>query len=135
MQVGLGYIALGQPSNTFSGGEAQRIKLASELAKPGTGKTLYLLDEPTTGLHMDDVVRLIGVLQDLVEKGNTVIVVEHHMDLIRCCDWVIDVGPGGGVYGGKILGVGAPEVIAKNLDSPTGIALSRVMWPIAPRSF
>ena len=134
VRVGLGYIALGQPSNTFSGGEAQRIKLASELAKPATGKTLYLLDEPTTGLHMDDVVRLIGVLQDLVEKGNTVIVVEHHMDLIRCCDWVVDVGPGGGVDGGTILGVGPPEVIAENLDSPTGIALSRGMWSIAPRS-
>ncbi len=125
VQVGLGYIALGQPSNTFSGGEAQRIKLAGELAKPGTGKTLYLLDEPTTGLHMDDVVRLIGVLQDLVEKGNTVVVVEHHMDLIRCCDWVIDIGPGGGVGGGKILGVGPPQFVAENRDSPTGIALRR----------
>ncbi len=125
VQVGLGYIALGQSSNTFSGGEAQRIKLASELAKPGTGKTLYLLDEPTTGLHIDDVVRLIGVLQDLVEKGNTVIVVEHQMDLIRCCDWVIDVGPGGGGDGGKILGVGSPEAIAENKMSPTGFALSR----------
>ncbi len=124
-QVGLGYIALGQPSNTFSGGEAQRIKLASELAKPGTGKTLYLLDEPTTGLHMDDVVRLIGVLQDLVEKGNTVIVVEHHMSLIGCCDWVIDVGPGGGGAGGRILGIGPPEAIAENRDSPTGVALRR----------
>ncbi len=124
-QVGLGYIALGQPSNTFSGGEAQRIKLASELAKPGTGKTLYLLDEPTTGLHMDDVVRLIGVLQDLVEKGNTVIVVEHHMSLIGCCDWVIDVGPRGGIDGGKILGIGPPEVIGENVNSPTGIALRR----------
>ena len=125
VQVGLGYIALGQPSNTFSGGESQRIKLASELAKPGTGKTLYLLDEPTTGLHMDDVVRLIGVLQDLVEKGNTVIVVEHHMDVIRCCDWVIDVGPGGGASGGKVLGVGPPELIAANKHSPTAIALRR----------
>ena len=122
-QVGLGYISLGQPSNTFSGGEAQRIKLACELAKPGTSKTLYVLDEPTTGLHMADVVRLIGVLQDLVEKGNTVIVVEHHMELIRCCDWVIDIGPGGGADGGKILGVGSPEVIAENKQSPTGIAL------------
>jgi excinuclease ABC subunit A len=97
--------------------------LASELAKPGTGKTLYLLDEPTTGLHMDDVVRLIGVLQDLVEKGNTVIVVEHQMSLIGCCDWVIDVGPGGGIDGGKILGTGPPEVIAANGASPTGVAL------------
>jgi len=127
VQVGLGYVALGQPSNTFSGGEAQRIKLASELAKPGTGKTLYLLDEPTTGLHMDDVVRLIDVLQGLIERGNTVVVVEHHMDLIRCCDWVIDVGPGGGIHGGKILTVGHPNVIAQNEISPTGIALSRQM--------
>jgi len=124
VQVGLGYVPLGQPSNTFSGGEAQRIKLASELAKPGTGKTLYLLDEPTTGLHIADVVRLIGVLQDLVAKGNTVVAVEHHMDLIRCCDWVVDVGPGGGRNGGKILGMGPPDVIAMNRDSPTGLALS-----------
>ena len=129
VQVGLGYIALGQTSNTFSGGEAQRIKLASELSKPGTGKTLYLLDEPTTGLHMDDVVRLISVLQDLVEKGNTVIVVEHHMDLIRCCDWVIDVGPGGGMGGGKILGAGPPDLIAKNPISPTGAVLRRENRP------
>lgn len=125
VQVGLGYISLGQPSNTFSGGEAQRIKLASELAKPGTGKTLYLLDEPTTGLHLHDVARLIDVLQVLVEKGNTVIVVEHHLDLIRCCDWVIDVGPGGGGSGGKVLGFGPPDVISQNLDSPTGLALAR----------
>jgi excinuclease ABC subunit A len=127
VQVGLGYISLGQPSNTFSGGEAQRIKLASELAKPGTGKTLYLLDEPTTGLHTADVVRLIDVLQDLVEKGNTVLVVEHHMDLIRCCDWVIDVGPGGGASGGEILNTGPPDVIASNVNSPTGIALKSRM--------
>ena len=129
VQVGLGYIALGQPSTTLSGGEAQRIKLASELSKPGTGKTLYLLDEPTTGLHSDDVVRLIAVLQSLVEKGNTVIVVEHHMDLVRCCDWVIDMGPGGGKAGGKILGVGTPMEIAQNTNSPTGIALNRNALP------
>ena len=123
VQVGLGYIALGQPSTTLSGGEAQRIKLASELSKPATGKTLYLLDEPTTGLHIDDVVRLIDVMQSLVDKGNTVIVVEHHMDLVRCCDWVIDMGPGGGDAGGKVLGVGTPQQIAKNKKSPTGRAL------------
>jgi excinuclease ABC subunit A len=125
VQVGLGYIALGQPSTTLSGGEAQRIKLSCELAKPGTGKTLYLLDEPTTGLHIDDVVRLIGVLQGLVEKGNTVVVIEHHMDLVRCCDWVIDMGPGGGVDGGKVIGVGTPATIATNNLSPTGNALAR----------
>ena len=129
VQVGLGYIALGQPSTTLSGGESQRIKLASELSKPGTGKTLYLLDEPTTGLHSDDVVRLIAVLQSLVDKGNTVIVVEHHMDLVRCCDWVIDMGPAGGKEGGKILGVGTPKDIAQNAKSPTGIALNRNACP------
>lgn len=123
VQVGLGYVALGQAANTLSGGEAQRIKLASELSKPATGKTLYLLDEPTTGLHMDDVVRLVDVLQGLVDKGNTVVVVEHHMQLVRCCDWVIDIGPGGGDAGGTILAVGTPEQIARNAVSPTASAL------------
>jgi excinuclease ABC subunit A len=124
-QVGLGYLSLGQPSTTLSGGEAQRIKLASELAKTSTGKTLYLLDEPTTGLHVDDIVKLVSVLQNLVDKGNTVLVVEHQMDLVRCCDWIIDMGPGGGNDGGKILCFGPPSEIAKNKKSLTGIALAK----------
>jgi excinuclease ABC subunit A len=126
VQVGLGYVALGQTSTTFSGGEAQRIKLANELSQTGTGKTLYLLDEPTTGLHVQDFVRLINVLQSLVDRGNSVIVVEHQMDLIRCCDWVIDMGPAGGSAGGQIIGAGPPRVIAENHESPTGRFLHRV---------
>ncbi len=125
-QVGLGYIAVGQPSTTLSGGEAQRIKLANELAKTDTGKTLYLLDEPTTGLHIDDVVRLIGVMQSLVDKGNTVLVVEHHMDLVRCADWLVDMGPGGGDAGGKLIGAGAPKEFAARTDSPTSLALRKM---------
>ena len=125
-QVGLGYIAVGQPSTTLSGGEAQRIKLANELAKTDTGKTLYLLDEPTTGLHIDDVVRLIAVMQSLVDKGNTVLVVEHHMDLVRCADWLIDMGPGGGDAGGTLIGAGAPKVFAARFDSPTSQALKKL---------
>ncbi|MEQ1826320.1 MAG: excinuclease ABC subunit UvrA [Pirellula sp.] len=124
VDVGLGYIALGQPSTTLSGGEAQRIKLANELSQSDTGRTLYLLDEPTTGLHIDDVVRLVGVLQALVDKGNTVIVVEHQMELIRSCDWVVDMGPGGGSAGGKILYAGEPWLM--NSDTPTGLALMRL---------
>lgn len=121
-QVGLGYMPLGQPATTISGGEAQRIKLATELSKGGTGNTLYLLDEPTSGLHAEDVFRLIGVLQTLVDKGNSVLVIEHHVDVLRACDWVIDVGPDAGVGGGRIVGNGPPAVIA-GLDTPTGEAL------------
>jgi excinuclease ABC subunit A len=121
-QVGLGYMPLGQPATTISGGEAQRIKLATELSRAGTGNTLYLLDEPTSGLHSEDVHRLIGVLQTLVDKGNSVLVIEHHMDVLGACDWVIDVGPEAGVRGGQIVGNGPPEAIAAQ-ETPTGWAL------------
>ncbi|MBR3325277.1 MAG: excinuclease ABC subunit UvrA [Clostridia bacterium] len=118
--VGLGYIKLGQPSTTLSGGEAQRIKLATELSKRSTGKTLYVLDEPTTGLHIDDVHRLIDILQRLVDGGNTVLVIEHNLDLIKTCDYIIDLGPEGGEYGGEIIEQGTPEKICKNEHSYTG---------------
>lgn len=121
-EVGLGYMKLGQPSPTLSGGEAQRIKLARELVRPPTGRTLYILDEPTTGLHFHDVAKLVGVLQTLVDKGNTIIIIEHNTDLIKTADWVIDLGPEGGEGGGELLGTGTPEKIAK-MKTPTGIAL------------
>ncbi len=118
--VGLGYIKLGQPSTTLSGGEAQRIKLATELSKRATGKTLYILDEPTTGLHIDDVHRLVDILQRLVDTGNTVIVIEHNLDLIKTADYIIDLGPEGGDKGGEIIAVGTPEKICQNERSFTG---------------
>ena len=118
--VGLGYVRLGQSSNTLSGGEAQRVKLAAELAKASTGQTVYFLDEPTTGLHFEDVDRLVKVLDGLVEQGNTVIVIEHNLDVIRNCDWLIDLGPDGGHAGGEILGCGSPEELAKVQNSITG---------------
>jgi len=118
--VGLGYIKLGQQATTLSGGEAQRVKLATELSKVSTGKTLYVLDEPTTGLHFEDVRILMNVLNKLVDKGNTIIVVEHNMDVIKMADWIIDLGPGGGEFGGKIVAEGTPEEIVKNKKSVTG---------------
>lgn len=118
--VGLGYVRLGQPSTTLSGGEAQRVKLATELAKPDTGKTLYILDEPTTGLHFDDIRVLLDVLQKLVDKGNTVLIIEHNMDVIKVADWVIDMGPDGGRNGGRIIFEGTPEQLAKQKDNDTG---------------
>ena len=118
--VGLGYIKLGQPSTTLSGGEAQRIKLASELSRVSTGKTLYILDEPTTGLHIDDVNRLVEILQRLTDAGNTILVIEHNLDLIKTCDYIIDLGPEGGDGGGEIVAVGTPEKICKNEKSYTG---------------
>ncbi len=125
--VGLGYLPLGQPSTTLSGGEAQRIKLATELARVDTGKTLYLLDEPTTGLHFVDVQRLLGVLNQLVDKGNTVIVIEHNLDVIKSADWIIDLGPGGGVDGGQVVTVGRPDEIAAHATSQTGQALNGML--------
>ena len=125
--VGLGYITLGQPSTTLSGGEAQRIKLASELARVGTGNTLYILDEPTTGLHFSDVQMLVNVLNRLTDSGNTVLVIEHNLDVIKVADHVIDLGPEGGNGGGRILASGTPEEVANNKESITGKYLSRIL--------
>ncbi len=118
--VGLGYIKLGQPATTFSGGEAQRIKLATELSRRSTGKTLYILDEPTTGLHTDDVKRLLNILGQLVDGGNSMIVIEHNLHVIKSADWVIDMGPEGGQKGGQIVATGTPEHLAKNANTKTG---------------
>ena len=130
MQVGLNYIRLGQPSPTLSGGEAQRIKLAKELSRPSSGNTIYILDEPTTGLHFYDIKKLIDVLQKLVEKGNTVLVIEHNMDLVKTSDWIIDLGPEGGKFGGELIAEGTPEKIGK-LNTPTGIAIAGHLKPKA----
>ena len=120
LDVGLGYVTLGQSATTLSGGEAQRVKLANELARRGTGKTVYILDEPTTGLHIADVHRLIEVLQKLVDAGNTVIVIEHNLDLIKCADHIIDLGPEGGSAGGLVIAEGTPEQVAEAEGSFTG---------------
>ncbi len=125
--VGLGYMKLGQPATTLSGGEAQRIKLTSELAKRGTGKTMYILDEPTTGLHFDDVKKLLNVLNRLAERGNTVVVIEHNLDVIKTADWLIDLGPEGGDAGGRIVAVGTPEEVAECAQSYTGKFLKKVL--------
>ncbi len=125
--VGLGYIKIGQPSTTLSGGEAQRIKLATELSKRSTGKTIYILDEPTTGLHIADVHRLIDVLQKFADNGNTVVVIEHNLDLIKTADYIIDLGPEGGDGGGEVIACGTPEEVAKNERSFTGQYLQRTL--------
>jgi excinuclease ABC subunit A len=125
--VGLGYIHLGQPATTLSGGEAQRVKLASELSRRSTGKTLYILDEPTTGLHFDDVSKLIEVLEKLVEVGNTVLVIEHNLDVIKYADWIIDLGPEGGEKGGRLIAEGTPETVAQIKASATGEYLKKVL--------
>jgi excinuclease ABC subunit A len=126
--VGLGYIHLGQQATTLSGGEAQRVKLSTELSKVGTGNTLYILDEPTTGLHFDDVKMLLEVLNKLVEKGNTVIVIEHNLDVIKTADWIIDLGPEGGSAGGEIIAEGTPEDVSKLNHSYTGQYLRKELF-------
>ncbi len=125
--IGLGYIKLGQPSSTLSGGENQRVKLATELAKRDTGNTLFILDEPTTGLHFDDIRTLMSVLNRLVDKGNTVLVIEHNTDVIKCADHVIDMGPEGGAGGGMIMATGTPEEIADAGTSPTAPFLREIL--------
>ena len=130
VDVGLGYVRLGQPAPTLSGGEAQRVKLATELQKRSTGRTVYVLDEPTTGLHFEDIRKLLGVLQGLVDKGNTVIVIEHNLDVIKTADWIIDMGPEGGNGGGRVVAEGTPEQVATVAESHTG----RFLGPVLERS-
>jgi excinuclease ABC subunit A len=125
--VGLGYITLGQPSTTLSGGESQRVKLATELSKKATGNSIYILDEPTTGLHFEDIKILLGVLQQIVEQGNTVVVIEHNLDVLKSVDWLIDMGPEGGQGGGTIITEGTPEEVAKCSASYTGKFLSEIL--------
>jgi excinuclease ABC subunit A len=120
VEVGLGYVRLGQPATTLSGGEAQRVKLASELQKRSTGRTVYVLDEPTTGLHFEDIRKLLGVLSSLVDKGNTVLVIEHNLDVIKTADWIVDMGPAGGNKGGTVVATGTPETVAEHPESFTG---------------
>jgi len=127
VDVGLGYVKLGQPATTLSGGEAQRMKLASELQKKSNGKNFYILDEPTTGLHSDDILRLLQVLDRLVDAGNTVLVIEHNLDVIKSADHVIDLGPEGGENGGTIIATGTPEQIAASPDSYTGQYLKKLV--------
>ncbi|NNF91467.1 MAG: ATP-binding cassette domain-containing protein, partial [Boseongicola sp.] len=126
-RVGLDYIKVGQQATTLSGGEAQRVKLSKELSKRSTGRTLYILDEPTTGLHFEDVRKLLEVLHELVEQGNTVIVIEHNLDVIKTADWIIDIGPEGGDGGGEIVAVGTPEDVAKEPESHTGHYLAEML--------
>jgi excinuclease ABC subunit A len=126
-RVGLGYIKVGQQANTLSGGEAQRVKLAKELSRRSTGRTLYILDEPTTGLHFHDVAKLLEVLHELVDQGNSVIVIEHNLEVIKTADWVIDLGPEGGDGGGEIIAEGPPEAIVKAKRSYTGQFLASVL--------
>jgi excinuclease ABC subunit A len=127
VDVGLGYVRLGQPAPTLSGGEAQRVKLASELQKRSTGRTVYILDEPTTGLHFEDIRKLLGVLTRLVDAGNTVVVIEHNLDVIKTADWIIDMGPEGGSGGGTIVAQGPPELIATVPESHTGTFLREIL--------
>src|SRR5205809_8025861 len=127
VDVGRGYVKIGQPAPTLSGGEAQRIKLSRELSRTQTGRTLYVLDEPTTGLHFEDVRRLLEVLVRLVDAGNTVVVIEHHLDVVKCADYVVDLGPGGGDAGGRVVAEGTPERVAKMKSSVTGPYLTPLL--------
>lgn len=127
VDVGVGYIKLGQPATTLSGGEAQRIKLASELSRRPTGKTLYILDEPTTGLHMADVKKLLTILHLLVDNGNSVVIIEHNLDVIKNADWLIDMGPEGGAAGGQVIAEGTPEKVAQISASYTGQYLKKIL--------
>ena len=129
-EVGLGYIHLGQPATTLSGGEAQRVKLATELSKRATGRTFYLLDEPTTGLSFEDCAALLRELHRLVDNGNTVVLIEHHLDLNKNADWIIDLGPGAGDQGGQLVAAGTPELLVKHPDSHTGRYLHTVLEEI-----
>jgi excinuclease ABC subunit A len=126
-RVGLGYVRIGQQATTLSGGEAQRVKLSKELSRRATGRTIYILDEPTTGLHFHDIAKLLEVLQELVDQGNTVIVIEHNMDVIKTADWIIDLGPEGGDGGGMIVAEGTPEQVAAVKTSHTGAYLARML--------
>ena len=126
-RVGLGYVHVGQQATTLSGGEAQRVKLSKELSRRSTGRTLYILDEPTTGLHFHDVKKLLEVLHELVDQGNSVVVIEHNLEVIKTADWVIDMGPEGGDGGGEIVAIGTPEEIARNPRSHTGTFLKQVL--------
>ncbi|RVO97143.1 ATP-binding cassette domain-containing protein, partial [Sinorhizobium meliloti] len=126
-QVGLGYIKIGQQANTLSGGEAQRVKLAKELSKRSTGRTLYILDEPTTGLHFHDVAKLLEVLHELVNQGNSVVVIEHNLEVIKTADWIIDFGPEGGDGGGEVIAQGTPEEVVKEPRSYTGQFLKELL--------
>jgi excinuclease ABC subunit A len=130
--VGLGYVKLGQPSTQLSGGEAQRVKLATELGKIATGHTLYVLDEPTTGLHFADIQNLLNVLDRLANLGNTILVIEHNLDVIKCADWIIDMGPEGGAGGGRVIAQGPPEKVVTIEGSFTGEYLKSKLKPIAP---
>ena len=129
VRVGLGYIKVGQQATTLSGGEAQRVKLSKELAKRSTGRTLYILDEPTTGLHFEDVRKLLEVLHELVDQGNSVVVIEHNLDVVKTADWVIDIGPEGGDGGGRVVATGTPEQVVEVSESHTG----RYLKPLLER--
>ena len=132
--MGLGYVRLGQPATTLSGGEAQRVKLAAELQKRSSGRTIYVLDEPTTGLHFEDIRKLLLVLQGLVDKGNTVLVIEHNLDVIKNADWIVDMGPEGGNRGGTVVATGTPEQVAEVPGSYTGRFLGPVLAKTTERS-
>jgi excinuclease ABC subunit A len=131
-KVGLGYLTLGQPATTLSGGEAQRVKLARELSRKATGRTLYVLDEPTTGLHFADIEVLLVALMDLRDQGNTIVVIEHNLDVVACADWIVDLGPEGGEGGGEVVAVGTPEQVAQAEKSHTGRYLREVLGRSAP---